>query len=415
MTLSTGPTASASTRVLSITHRFPFPPDKGDRIRNYHVLRELAGAARVWLVALADEPVAADHLAVVRDLCERVEVVPVGGRSRWLRAGLSMLGGRSLSEGLFHEPALDTLLNRWTAETEFAASVVSASSLTPYQRRPGLRSIPAFVDLVDVDSQKWFDFAAASRPPKRWVYQLESRRVRRLEREIAGWASGVMIVSRAEADVYDSFTTSGTATVATNGVDLSYFSPQPGVLTKPACAFVGAMDYFPNVDAAVWFATEVWPWVRERHPAAEFRVVGRQPTAEVRKLAEQPGVVVTGGVPDVRRYVADAALAVCPIRVARGLQNKVLEAMALGKATVAAPAAVAALQTVNGRDLVSPRTADEWVTTVCDLLNDTDRRTELGRAARKYVEDHHCWHRCLQPFVEKMNLLPSPLGERSQA
>lgn len=387
-------------RVAYVTHRVPFPPDKGDRIRNYHVLRELSKHARVWLAALADEPVTDEQRTVLGSLCERVAFVP-GGR-RWVRGGLSLLTGRSISEGLFRQPELDEVLAGWRAETNFHASLVSASSLAPYQRRGGWERVPAFVDLVDVDSQKWFDYAAAAGGPKRWLYTLEGRRVRKLERELCRWAEGVFVVSRAEGAVLDSFTAAGTATAATNGVDLDYFRPQPDVTPQLACAFVGALDYPPNVDAAVWFAAEVWPRVRAAHPAAEFRVIGRQPVPAVLRLHGQNGVNVVGGVPDVRPHVATAAVAVCPVRIARGLQNKVLEAMAMAKPTVAAPPAVAALKAEIGRDLLSPVTADEWVTTLTELLGDVTRQAELGANARKYVEEHHHWDRCLRPMVARM-------------
>ena len=389
-------------RVVYLTHRVPYPPDKGDRIRNYHVLRELSRHARVWLAALADEPVTDEQKARLGELCERVAFVP-GGR-RWVRGGLSLLGGRSISEGLFREPALDALLAGWRAEGEFHALLVSASSLALYQRRNGWETVPAFVDLVDVDSQKWFDYANAAGGPKRWLYSLEGRRVRKLERELCGWANGVFLVSRAEGALLDSFTAPGTATAATNGVDLGYFRPQPDVPTQPACAFVGALDYPPNVDAAVWFAAEVWPQVRQAHPAAEFRVIGRQPVPAVLALHGRNGVNVVGQVPDVRPHVASAAVAVCPVRIARGLQNKVLEAMAMAKPTVAAPPAVAALNVQVGWDLLSPTTANEWVSTLTELLGDATRQTELGAAGRKYVEEHHHWDRCLRPMVERMGL-----------
>jgi sugar transferase (PEP-CTERM/EpsH1 system associated) len=389
-------------RIAYLTHRVPYPPDKGDRIRNYHVLRELSKHARVWLAALADEPVTDDQRARLGELCERVEFVP-GGR-RWVRGGLSLLKGRSISEGLFREPALDRLLVGWRAEGDFAAVLVSASSLAPYQRRNGWETVPAFVDVVDVDSQKWFDYAAAAGGPKRWLYRLEGRRVRKLERELCGWANGVFLVSRAEGALLDSFTAPGTATAATNGVDLDYFRPLPDVTPEPACAFVGALDYPPNVDAAVWFAGEIWPRVRAAHPTAEFRVIGRQPVPAVLRLHGSNGVNVVGQVPDVRPHVATAAVAICPVRIARGLQNKVIEAMAMGKPTVAAPPAVAALKVEVGRDLLSPTTADEWVSTLNGLLGDATRQAELGANARKYVEEHHHWDRCLRPMVERMKL-----------
>jgi sugar transferase (PEP-CTERM/EpsH1 system associated) len=390
--------------VLFLTHRTPFPPDKGDRIRTYHLLRQMAKRGRVWLGCLADEPVPPESLAALEGLCERVACVPVGRRSRWARAARSLATGGSLSEGLFASRQLTRLVRSWAAEGGFGCAVASSSALLPYLRDPALAGVPKVVDLIDVDSQKWLDFAAASRPPKNWLYRLEAARVRKVEQSLAGWARAASVVSRAEADVYDSFTKVGAATVATNGVDLDYFAPghdggRPG-LARPSLAFVGALDYFPNEDAAAWFVREVWPAVRAKFPGAEFRIVGRNPTAAVRALASIPGVNLVGQVPDVRPFVASAAVAVVPLRLARGVQNKVLEAMAMGKAVVAAPASLAALRVVNGVHLLSASTPREWAEAVCGLLADPQRRRELGEAARRYVEEHHHWERCLQPLLD---------------
>lgn len=388
-------------RVLYLTHRVPFPPDKGDRIRNYHLLRQLARRGRVWLGCLADEPVGAEVHAELERLCERVALVPVSPRRRWVRAGVSLLTGRSLSEGAFDEPRLRRVLRGWAAEVRFDAVVVSASSLVPYLEEPGLAGMPAVVDLVDVDSQKWLDFAAATPPPKRWLYRLEGRRVRSLERSLPGRARAVTVVSRAEADILDVVAGDGAATVATNGVDLDYFTPTTGPADQ-ACVFVGAMDYLPNVDAATWFARGVWPGVREKYPAAEFRVVGRKPTPAVQELARLPGVTVVGQVPDVRPHVAAAAVVVAPLRLARGLQNKVLEALAMGKPVVAAPAALAALRAEPGRHLLAASKPAEWVNAIGRLFDDEGLRRELGAAGRRYVEEHHHWEHCLEPLLESV-------------
>ena len=397
---------SSLPKVLYLTHRTPYPPDKGDRIRTYHLLRQMATRGRVWLGCLADEPVPPESLAALNALCARVAAVPVGRRSRWAKAAWSLATGASLSEGLFASAELRRVLRRWAGEVKFDAVVASSSALVPYLRAPALRDTPAVVDLIDVDSQKWLDFAAASRPPKRWLYRLEAARVRKVETALADRVRAASVVSRAEADVYDSFTHVGAATVATNGVDLDYFAPIPdgraesGRSPDQALAFVGALDYLPNEDAAVWFARAVWPAVRERFPAAEFRVIGRNPTPAVRALAAVPGVDLVGQVPDVRPVVATASVVVVPLRLARGVQNKVLEAMAMGKALVAAPPALAALQTVPGVHLLSASTPQEWVDAVCGLLADPLKRQQLGVAARQYVERHHHWERCLQPLLD---------------
>lgn len=393
-------------RVLYLTHRVPFPPDKGDRIRNYHVLRQLAARADVWLVALADEPVTAETRTALDALCDRVEIVPVGRIAQKLRAMRSAVMGGSLSEGAFHSPEVEAILHRWTAEAPFAAALVSAGPLAPYLRRNGLDRVPGFVDLVDVDSQKWHDFADASGFGKRLLYRFEARRLRKLERELPTWAAAVSIVSEHEARVFESFAGEGTATVATNGVDLEYYRPANEV-EKPVCAFVGALDYLPNVDAAIWFANEVWPVIRVKHPSAEFWVIGRKPTPEVLRLGQLSGIKVVGQVPDVRPLVARAAVVVVPMRLSRGLQNKVLEALAMAKAAVAAPPALAALETVPGTQLLLAKSPTEWADAVDELFASPDRRRELGDAGRRYVEERHHWDRCLQPLLDKM-LEPVP-------
>ena len=390
---------SSFPRVLYLTHRVPYPPDKGDRIRTYHLLKQLAKRGRVWLGCLADEPVPPEALFALTELCEQFAIVPVGKRSRWLHAGLSLLHGASLSEGLFHSGPLARTLATWAGRTPFSAAVASSSALVPYLHLPALKGVPAVVDLIDVDSQKWLDFAAANRPPKKWLYRLEAARVRKVERTLPGRVRAASVVSRAEAAVYDAFTHAGAATVATNGVDLDYFAPVK-CDERPACAFVGALDYPPNEDAAVWFAREIWPALRSRFPQAEFRIIGRKPTPAVRALAQLPGVNLVGQVPDVRPFVASSQVIVVPLRLARGVQNKVLEAMAMAKAVVAAPPALAALGAEPGVHLLSAATPQDWVQKVSELFTSEGRRQELGAAAREYVERHHHWERCLHPLVD---------------
>ena len=383
-------------RILYLTHRVPFPPDKGDRIRNYHLLRQLAKRSRVWLASLADEPVSDEIRTTLEGLCEKVAIIPVTSR-RWIRAALSVGRGRSLSEGAFHEPRMSRQLREWAP---FDVAVASASSLAPYLR-DDLAGTPAVIDVMDVDSQKWFDFAEHKRGPKRWLYRLEGRRVRKLERDLPRWSKAVSLVSRAETDVFESIAGKGTALAAANGVDLEYFHPA-NAPESPACAFVGALDYLPNVDAAQWFAREVWPKVRDRAPRAEFWLVGRKPVPSVQALASLPGVKLIGQVPDVRPHLAAAAVAVMPLRIARGLQNKVLEALAMAKAAVASPAALAALTLTPGTHLLSATTVNEWVDAITGLLADETRRRELGLAGRHFVETEHDWERCLSPLVERI-------------
>jgi sugar transferase (PEP-CTERM/EpsH1 system associated) len=396
--------------VLYVVHRVPYPPDKGDRIRAFHLLRYLSRRAAVHLACLADEPLAEEARATLHRYCARLAVVPLGDRSRWLWALASVAQGRTVSEGAFHSPALCRALQSWAADTSFRASLGSASSVAPYLRRGALRRVPAVVDLVDVDSQKWLDYAAVARGPRAWLYRREGHRLRRLEGALPGWARAVTVVSEAEADLYRRFCPAAPVHAVPNGVDLEYFRPADDATEESGGVFVGALDYPPNVDAACWFCREVWPEIVRRRPGARLRLVGRRPTAEVQRLADVPGVEVVGQVPDVRPHVAASAVAVAPLRIARGVQNKVLEAMAMGKAVVASPQALAGLGNRPGLPAVRATTASEWVDHVGDLLAGEARRRQLGQAGRLYVEAHHDWDRCLGPFGALLGLSPQTVG-----
>ncbi len=392
--------ASMPANLLYLAHRVPHPPDKGDRIRNWNVLRFLARRARVHLACLADEPVPAETRRVLTETCAELAIVPVGIGRRLRMLGGALIG-RTFSEGAFSSPQLRRVIRDWTAQTKFDGVIVSASSLVPYVRQtPG---VPAVVDLVDVDSQKWLDFAASSSFPKSLLYRIEGRRLRNLERDLPTWCKAVLVVSQAETELYRQFAKPGPIYTVTNGVDLDYFQPKD-VPEELACTFVGALDYKPNVDGACWFAEAVWPELHKRRPELRFRLVGRQPAAEVKKLADIPGIEVVGQVPDVRPWVAKSRVMVVPLRIARGVQNKVLEALAMAKAVISSPAALNGLGVKAGEHLLSASSPQEWIEAILSLLDDEDLRRRLGQAGRAYVEAHHTWERCLRPLADILNL-----------
>jgi sugar transferase (PEP-CTERM/EpsH1 system associated) len=395
-------TSSARPKLLYLVHRVPHPPDKGDRIRNFHVLRHLHGRADVDVACLADEPVPESAVAALREHSRRLAVVPQDGR-RWLRALASFARGRTVTEGAFASPALRRVLRAWAADTPYDACLASASGMVPYLRLAELHDVPAVVDLVDVDSQKWLDFAAAGRGPRAWLHAAEGGRLRKLERDLPTWCRAVTLVSEAEAGVYRSFCAAGRVCAVTNGCDLNYFQPVADVGGRD-CVFVGALDYAPNVDGVLWFVHEVWPAVRQRHPDLKLQLVGRRPTPAVTRLGDVPGVEVVGQVPDVRPHVARAGLVVVPLRLARGVQNKVLEALAMAKATVVSPQAREGLKARPEQEVLVASTSAEWVAAIDRLLGDEGLRQRLGSAGRAYVEARHRWDVCLEPLAELLAL-----------
>jgi sugar transferase (PEP-CTERM/EpsH1 system associated) len=412
--------ASSLTNVLFLAHRVPYPPDKGDRIRTFHLLRFLSQRARVHLACLADEPVADETLLALNRHCERVAIVPVGSWSRWFRAGFSLIRGGTASEGAFDIPELWTVLRRWASDTHFDISLASASSIASYLHLEELRDVPAVIDLIDVDSQKWFDYAASRRGPRAWLYRIEGSRLRRLEQTISAWARAITLVGEAEVAIYRQFCPGGPVHAITNGVDLGYFQPTPLVgpascrSEEPSCVFVGALDYLPNIEGSLWFCREVWPEVRRRRPEAKFYLVGRRPSPAVQRLAGLPGVELVGQVPDVRPYLAGATVTVVPLWIARGVQNKVLESLAMARPTIASPPVLAGLKAQPGVHLFQASSPEEWLRTILALFDDPALGRRLGEAGRRYVEEHHCWERCLQPFAPLLGLPTEPIPSLRQ-
>ncbi len=390
--------------ILMLTHRVPHPPDRGDRIRTYHILRMLSRRSRVHLACFADEDVGQETREVLEGLCARVATIPVSSPTRLRHAVTSLLRGGTASVGAFHDRRLIDVMSSWSHERRFHSALASASSLAPYLEGTAKAGVPVVVDLVDLDSQKWLDYAQASRGPRSWFYRLEGARLRGLERDLAKWAHALTLVSESEAELYRRSCGQGPVVAITNGVDLDYFQARSAPGRGANCVFVGALDYRPNVDGACWFASAVWTKVRRLRPGAKLVLVGRKPVAAVRKLSGIEGIEVVGQVPDVRPYVERAAVAVVPLRIARGVQNKVLEAMAMGRAVVTSPGALEGIAAVPGEHVEVAEEPDNWVRTVTTLLDDQPRRERLGHAARRFVEERHDWGTCLRPFAALLGL-----------
>jgi sugar transferase (PEP-CTERM/EpsH1 system associated) len=393
---------------LYLAHRVPYPLDKGDRIRTFHIIQFVARHARVHLACLADEPVRDDTVRALARHCERLAIVQLGPCRRRFRALASLLHGRSFTEGAFLSSEFAGLVRVWARQTYYGSIVASSSALTPYLELDELRPIPAVVDLMDVDSQKWLDYAAGCRGPRRWLFRTEGGRLRKFEAQLASTARAIVLVSEAEAAVYRDFCLNGTVEVIPNGVDLEFFRPAEEA-EPPRCVFVGALDYHPNIQGIRWFCQQVWPVLHARRKSLVLSIVGRRPVAAVRRLSNMPGVEVIGDVPDLRPYLASATVSVVPLQIARGIQNKVLEALAMGKPLVASPQLLAGLPVQPGVHLLVASSPTQWVQAIETLLDDYRLRQRMQLAGRRHVEQHHHWDVCLERW-RKLLLLPEQNG-----
>jgi len=391
-------------RVLMLTQRFPYPPDRGDRIRSYNLIRFLAEHFEVTLGCTTHEPVSTENLSHLRELVSDVMVGPVGKWEKYRRAALSVTAGSSITEGYFHSPSLVKSVRDLHAREPFEALLVFCSSMFQYRRLAGLQNVPAVVDLVDVDSQKWKQLSADSTGLMRLIYRLETNRTHRLEKSIASSADSIALTSSQEASLF-SASVGGIAPAVgiSNGVDTSYFRNNVSRYARKSLTvelvFTGVMDYAPNVEGMRWFCREVWPLITTTL-SAKLKIVGRHPTRSVLELGSIDGVEVVGEVSDVRPYLDAADMAISPLLLARGIQNKVLEAMASGLPAVVTPQSAEGIEAESGVHFAIASDAIEFADAVVLLGKSMEMRREMGAAARKLVAQKYSWHARLEKFLE---------------
>jgi len=405
-------------RLLYVAHRVPYPPDKGERVRAFHEITALCSHFEITLAALAHDPSDARAAECLREWCPEIILAPAGGALGRLRAAASMLAGRSATEGFFHSPRLGRQLARRAAGEPFDIAFAYCSSVLPACLR--VKAKAHVIDLVDADSRKWLAYAGDSRWPVNRLYRSEARAVGGLERQAVERCQAVFITSQAEIEALGPGAESPHVLAVGNGVDTDYFCPDPSLPApdpqSPCLVFTGWMNYRPNVDGVCWFVREVMPPLRQRLGGLTFRIVGRNPAPKVMQLAQCPGVVVTGSVPDVRPYLAAATAAVVPLRIARGVQNKVLDAMAMGRPVVASSAALAGLDLTDGQEALRADSPDEWIEHILALARpaSADMPSQLGARARQCVVARYNWAQRLKPMVDVCLKLAGGLEPVSQ-
>ena len=401
-------------QLLYLVHRIPFPPNKGDKIRSYHLLRHLSDRYRVHLGTFIDSPHDAQYVPELKKLCASHCVVRLDRRSATVRSFTGLATGEPLTLPYYRSSELRAWVERIVSSDSIRKALIFSTAMAQYvQRLPNLRVV---LDLVDVDSAKWTQYAQRRVWPSSMVYRREGVKLLAAERSSAAHAAATTFVTRAEADLFVRLAPecSSRVHVIENGVDTDYFAPadrsSPFGTDESAIVFTGAMDYWPNVDAAVWFAREVLPKIAEHRPDARFYVVGMNPAKTVSALAADSRVVVTGTVPDVRPYLQHAKAVVAPLRVARGIQNKILEAMAMARPVVASTAAASGVTATPGVDFETATDADEFSRKVLTVMR-PETGDPIGARARERIVAGYSWHRNLSAF----ELLLEPDQVRSQA
>lgn len=381
-------------KLLFLPHRIPYPPNKGDKITTFNFLKYFSSRCEVYLGTLIDSPEDAAHADLVRGMCRDACFVSLSpGRKKMTSVLSGLAAGEALSLPYVREPRLQAWVDGILADQAPDAILIFSGTMAQYVSDKVPAGSRTLYDMEDVDSEKWRSYAASKPWPLSWLYRREADKLLAFEREMAARFDSTVFVSKEEAELFKSLAPeiADRVTFRTQGVDSAFFDPaipqeNPYPDGAKALVFTGAMDYWPNIDAVTWFAEDVLPKLRQKVPEVLFCIVGLRPTQEVRQLGQRPGVLVTGGVPDVRPYLANAVAAVLPLRIARGIQNKVLEAMAMELPVLASPEAMAGIFGFDGAYVADGR--DQMVAKAVALLRDGGGPQ---RAARQCILDHYDW------------------------
>lgn len=395
--------------LLYLVHRLPYPPNKGDKVRSYHLLKHLAARHRIFLGTFVDDPDDVQHVEFVQQLCAQTCIESINPRLQTLKSAAAFIFNEPLGLRFYKSAHLQKWVNKLLDTGQIDAVVVFSSVMAQFLLLRDLQGLPPLlVDFVDVDSDKWSQYAKERTWPLSWVYAREGVLLLKYEKKLSELAQASFFATSNELALFRKLTGSNASNLMSidNGVDTEFFQPDPmrsspfGRDTSGAIkhlVFTGAMDYWPNVDAVKWFVSEVMPKLRTHHSNICFHIVGRKPGNDVLGLA-CPDVKVTGTVPDVRPYLQFADVVVAPLRVARGVQNKILEAMAMGRPVVSARSCVDVIHANPGKDILAANQIEDYVDSILQLLNQPFDAAQMGRAARATVVQHYSWPTNLSKF-----------------
>jgi sugar transferase (PEP-CTERM/EpsH1 system associated) len=396
--------------ILFLCHRIPFPPDKGEKIRAYHMLAHLAKEHTVHLGAFVDDPADMRHAETLRQMIGgECLLVPLGAAAR-MKIAAAFARGAPLSASYFASGRLARWVDQILHKHNIGRAIVFSTAMAPYLlARRDFDPARVIFDMVDVDSDKWRQYAGTAEGLRAWIYRREMSTLLALERKAAFTFGATLLVSRHERETFAQIAPEARVRLCSvpNGVDLEFFSPD-GVYPNPfgpnemPIVMTGTMDYRPNTEGAIWFAKSVLPLIRAARPEAHFYVVGARPSASVKSLAAS-NVVITGKVDDVRPYLAHAGAVVAPLKLARGLQNKVLEGMAMARPVIATSLAVQALDVSSGKELWIADEPGGFARTVTAALGGS---AAIAANGRRYVEQNHNWTRNLAPLDRLLDAGP---------
>lgn len=380
-------------KILFLAHRLPYPPNKGDKIRSFHILKYLAKSHQVSLACPVDADEDVQYMPEIRKYCDTIDWVKVNPKLKKFLSAKALFSNKPLSVECFYSKKLQYKIDQRLNETKFDVIYIFSSQMAAYVQ--GINHIRRIMDFVDIDSYKWIQYANfIENPISKFIYRWESKKLARYEKEIAQKFDAAVFVSDAEAQKFRNTIHDGDHVFAIhNGVNYDYFNPNGKMIQRnssPVVLFTGAMDYYPNVDAVTWFVDEIFPTIRASVPDVTFYIVGNKPVEKVRQLHDNEHTIVTGFVEDVRDYFSMADVFVAPFRIACGVQNKILEALSMGLPVVASPIGAEGIKNDNPIQVADK--PDDFVSKVVGFLKDRNKNNDKLRG---WVIQNYNWEKNL--------------------
>ncbi|WP_284615897.1 TIGR03087 family PEP-CTERM/XrtA system glycosyltransferase [Aquabacterium humicola] len=381
--------------ILYLCHRFPYPPKRGGKIRPFNMIRHLtASGHQVTVCSLTRSEAEAEEGRGIAPHCRAFEMGAVSEPVQFARMIVRLPVATPSSMGYFYSAKLAARVRQLLAEQRWDLIFVHCSSVAQYVEH--VTDIPKILDFGDMDSQKWLEYANYKPWPLSWGYTYEGLKMLRAEKRLAKRFDLCTATTRAERETLDGYGTGAKTDWFANGVDAKFFCPDGEGYEPETISFIGRMDYYPNQECMQRFCDEVWPLLKSERPQLKLLIVGADPSPEMRKLGERPGVTVTGSVPDVRPFVRRSAVMVAPLAIARGTQNKILEAMAMGVPVVTSTIAAGGVDAVPGEHLLVADTPQQTAQAVLRLVGDAAERARFSEAGRARVLSHHDWNQSMQ-------------------
>lgn len=388
--------------ILFLSHRFPYPPTRGDKIRSFNMVRHLHQSGhKVTVASLARSAEETEACRGIRDYCNDYVLCEVKNPVQLLRMGVRLLTSEPSSMGFFYSRKLQQKVDQLLASRNFDLIVVFSSTAAQYVAQ--VRDIAKLLDFCDMDSQKWLAFAKFKKWPISMGYHLEGVKLERQEKILCRQFDLCTCATDFEVDTLQGYDTGVACGFFPNGVDFEFFTPGEEDYVRHSICFVGRMDYYPNEESVLAFCRNILPSLQTKYPDVTFTVIGAEPPGNILALNGMPGVTVTGTVDDIRPYVQKSAVMVAPLEIARGTQNKILEGMAMGVPIVSSRISARGVDAVMGDHILGATTADEYVGHISRLFDDEAERDRLAQAGRERVISHHNWPHAMALFTEAID------------